>query len=384
VKSSHLSRRVARHLLLGGLSVCTGLPAACARNSTVLVASVPGRADGAAPDSTHRAATGPGWRIETREHLDLWLHGFAMLQNDSSLVPYYRLDYATEVRQARGAATSLLDTNAPQLRARLAANPALVSAQFLALYFASWEDLRRGCDRFLRDGGDVARAGDNETARMYATLRTYFPTAADRDWLQLFVRSLDDERARFFRAWWLQQQQLRASARARVESLWRDTYRAPFARFMNNALEREGVILLSVPLAGEGRTLSLGPRDSFIAVEFPRAGDDPREALFAVAHEAVGAVATTSVRDNSSPSDERSGDVAKWSTLAAVRGGAMLLQRVAPDMVEGYERYYLSLARQPPASAAAELGSQFARIFPLPDPILAALQRQIDIVLNGI
>lgn len=369
---------------IAALASCVVALAGCASSGPVTVTAVPARADtaGVAGGTQEGARTASGWRIDTREHVDLWLHGFALLQDDSSLVPYFRLGYGAALRQVRPAAGRLLDANRAQLQRRIAANANLTSAQFLALYFASWDDLRRGVDRFIRDGGDVRAARSQEELRMYATLRTYFPTGEDRDWLRLFVQSLDDERQRFYHAYWLQEQQRRASQRAAVEAMWTGTYGPAFARFMRNSMQREGKVLLSLPLGGEGRTLSVGQRDNFVTVNFPAPGEDPLEAMYVIAHEVVGAVATAAVRDNSSAADERSGDTARWTTLSAVRGGAMLLEHVAPDLLAGYQRYYLSLARQKPG--AGDPSAAFAATFPLPPQIATALQRQIDVVLGGI
>lgn len=373
-----LDRAALRSLVISLLAAALS---ACAPPSAVTVTSVPATAR----PSTGAARTGAreenGWRIETREHVDLWLHGFAMLQDDSSLVPYFRLGYRSELLKLRSAG-GLLDTNRDRLQRRVAENPNLTSAQFLALYFASWDDLRRGSERFLRVDGNIDAAENQQEVRMFATLRTYFPAALDREWLRILVSSLDDERQRFFHSWWIQQQQSRASVRGSIESMWRGTYRAAFARFMNNSMQRDGAILLSLPLGGEGRTLAVGGRDNFVSVTLPKSGEDPREAIYVVAHEVVGNVATAAVRDNSSAADQRSGETGKWSTLAAVRGGAMLLERIAPDLVDGYLRYYLALARAAPA--AGDLRARFNSTFPLPDAIRDALQRDIAAVLGGI
>lgn len=381
--SRSVARRAARAGCLGLLATSAG---ACASSGPITVTAVPApRADTSATASAAGAQASrevSGWRIDTKEHVDLWLHSFAMLQDDSSLVPYFRLGYGTALLSVRPATGGQLDANRPQLQRRLSENANLTSAQFLALYFASWDDLRRGADRFIRDGGDVRAARTQEELRMYATLRTYFPTTEDREWLRLFVQSLDDERTRFFRGYWIQQQQRRASMRASIESLWTGTYGPAFTRFMRNSMQRDGSILLSLPLAGEGRTLSVGQRDNFVTVTFPAEGEDPRDALYVVAHEVVGTVATAAVRDNASAAEDRSGETAKWTTLAAVRGGAMLLERIAPELLAGYQRYYLTLARQKPG--AGDLSAPFAATFPLPPQIATALQRQIDVVLGGI
>ena len=119
----------------------------------------------------------------------------------------------------------------------------------------------------------------------------------------------------------------------------------------------------------------------FVAVPAPAPDGDARDALYVMAHEVVGTLSNQVVRDHTSPAQQQSGETARLETLAAVRAGALLLERIAPDLADGYRRYYLVSARQRPA---VELAAQFDRIFPLPRPLLDALVRQVDLVLNGI
>lgn len=358
--------------------------AAC-HSGPVLVTSVPATAPPTTtvPAVEREGRPVSGWRIATREHVDLWLHGFAMLQADSSLVPYFRLDYRDMASGARrqGAVTSLFDANQGRLRQRVAENPALTSAQFVALYFATWDDLREGVERFLRDDGNINAARTTEARRMYATLATYFPSSADREWVRSFVQSLEDERTRFFASWWRQQQQQRGSVHAAIESQWNAGAGLALGRFLTASNQRRGTILLSIPLGGEGRTLNVGRGDNFMAVTFPLPGEDARDALYVMAHEAVGTTSNQVVRDNSSAADERSGESARWQSLAAVRGGAILLDRVAPELADGYRRYYLRLARQP---LTGDIAQRFAATYVIPDAIRVALERQIALILGGI
>ncbi|MEO6446424.1 MAG: hypothetical protein ABIP66_14835 [Gemmatimonadaceae bacterium] len=371
------------HRRHGAVAALLVLLSGCAQRKTVTVVAVPdttSRGVGVEDrGSQNQAAT--NWRVDTREHVDLWLHGFAMLQNDASLVPYFRLGYRASLASVRATGASQLDANRQQLQQRVTENLNLVSAQFLALYFASWDDMRQGVARFLGDGGEIRAARNNEEVRMYATLRTYFPSAADRDWLRLFMSALEDERSRFYRSYWLQQQQLHAGMRSQVMALWTGTYREAFGRFMRHTMPRQGLVLLSLPLGGEGRTLSVGQGDNFITVNLPPPGGDGREAMYVVAHEIVGSTSAAAVRDNASAADERSGETAKWITLAAVRGGAILLERVAPELLDGYHRYYLRVARADPGNDAR---AAFLATFPLPATIAGALERQIDGALGGI
>jgi hypothetical protein len=110
--------------------------------------------------------------------------------------------------------------------------------------------------------------------------------------------------------------------------------------------------------------------------------DAAPDVLFAVAHEAVASVVDGVIRDNTTPAEQRSGATAGYVGNGAVRGGALLLQRVAPDLVPAYMRYYLGTAGL--TSIAGDPATTFASTFPLPQQILDAIGREIDVVLGGI
>ena len=51
------------------------------------------------------------WPVRTREHVDLWLHAYAMLATDSTLIPYFRRGYRDQMialRRQRGVAGAKL------------------------------------------------------------------------------------------------------------------------------------------------------------------------------------------------------------------------------------------------------------------------------------
>jgi hypothetical protein len=63
----------------------------------------------------------------------------------------------------------------------------------------------------------------------------------------------------------------------------------------------------------------------------------------------------------------------------------MLLAAVAPELLDGYRRYYLAQAGvRPDAADTASRLRAFDRTFALPPVIREAVQRQVDIVLSGI
>ena len=216
---------------------------------------------------------------------------------------------------------------------------------------------------------------------MIAMLAGYFPLPADRDWARLYVQSLRDENSRFYRSYWDQQQRERATVVTAVSRQWQNDWKPRFQRFLNNTGQNGGEIILALPLNGEGRTLSSGKIENSIAVTFPSREADAAEAIYVIAHEIVGQITATAVRDNVTPNDARMGLADRYIAVGAVRAGAMLLQHVAPELLDGYARYYLR-------SAGGTIGSNpvvsMTQTFGLPNANRDAIARQIEIVLQGI
>ncbi len=329
------------------------------------------------------SASGAVWPIKTREHVDLWLHGFAMLQEDTTFVPFFRRGYSSDmiVLKNRANVVSQLDANRDRLRARFGANAQLINAQFLPLSFSSWNEIVEVVNFFVRADGDPRAASSQMQANAIAFLAAYFPSAADRDWLRLFVTSLGDERAKFYQSYWAQQQREKRNVLDEVDVLWQGTYRPRIQRFLNNTQQAAGDIILSLPLNGEGRSQTSGKQANVMTVTFPDRPADAMEAIYVIAHEAVGTLANTAVIDNITPEQRRTGLGDRYTSAAAVRAGAMLLQRTSPEALDGYMRYYLRSVNR---SVGSNLTTSFNTAFSLPDTIRDALNRQLDVVLGGI
>lgn len=321
------------------------------------------------------------WSVGTAEHVDSWLHAFALISTDTTRVPLYRRGYRDSLMTVRSRANVLtaLDGNRAALAARLAESPAYLQAQFFPFEFGSWEELRGAAEQFLQFQGNPGRAPDQNTANRIALFASVFTTAADREWLRLFLASAIDERARFFAAEHARARTERAATVAAVSALWQDSYRARFERFLTNTSQRNGELLLSLPLGGEGRTTSSSGRGALVAVTWPARADDAREAILVMAHEITGSLVGGVVSDNTTPAEKREGVSDRYVSAGQVRAGAMLLEKVAPELVEPYTRYYLQQAGSTERGTAA-----FGRVFALPQGIVDGLMRQIEIVLGGI
>jgi len=342
----------------------------------------------AAPAASASAQVGtqphPGWQVRTAEHVDLWLHGFALLTSDTGHVPFFARGYKQEVtalKRQKNVVTQL-DANRQQLSARFVANPALTNGQFLAMYFPSFQEIVNATDLFIRSSGNPRAASDPQVQQEIAILAATFSSPADRDWLRLFVQSLQDENTKFFHAYWTSEQQTRGAAFAQFNQLWVSQYYPKLTRFLNNTQQSGGDLLLSIPLGGEGRTINEGKESNVIAVEYPKTVEAAVDPLYAFVHEAVAQLVGEAITDNTTPAEQRSGATIGYQGNGAVRAGAVLLQRVAPELVAGYMQFYLQTLGKP--VPAGDASAAFSAAFPIPQAILTAVTKQIDVVLGGI
>jgi hypothetical protein len=321
------------------------------------------------------------WPVITRNHVDLWLHGYAMLLADTSKVPVFRRGYRDRVQAVKNQRniTTLLDANRSRLQARFALSPSLFNGQFAPMYFASFAQMQEVIALFLRAEGNPGATNDPTLRQYFAVLASSFPVPADREWLRIFTESLEDERRRFYQDYWTSEHGARLNLVRATDSLWQGTYRAKLQRFLNNTQQLNGEFILGLTLGGEGRTVNFSSRQNAVAATMPE--QDPREAIYVLAHEVVGSIVSTAVNDNTTPTDQRAGVAGGYVTTGQVRAGAMLLQRVAPELVAGYTRYYLMQAGQ---STSGDISARLASVFSLPEPIRAAIDRQLEVVLGGI
>lgn len=339
-----------------------------------------GTAATAAPAPSHNQP----WPIKTRQHLDTWLHGFAMLEDDTARVPFFRRGYRdqlTVIKNQQNVHTAL-DANREKLRAGLAAHPELINAQFFPFQVTSWEETRQFVDYFLRAEGDPRRAGNQQVAQMIAIVAQYFPSAADREWLQLFMSSLEDERTQFYNLYWINTQRQRASVLAATDSLWQLQVRPKLQGYARSNQLANGDLILSLPLGGEGRTQLGNSARNVVAVTFPETREHAADAVFAFVHEIALPLATTVVSDNVTPTERRTGVADRYLSSAVVYGGYLVFRKSLPDMAEDYARFYLRTAGLPAPATGA--GAALEREFALPQAMREALQRQIDITLGGI
>lgn len=365
-------------------AILIGATGACATATPVGAPTVPAPPR---PETSSSAGVLPPtvrWPVRTADHIDLWLHAFSLISEDTALVRLYRRGYRDSLvvyKNQRNVLTAL-DANRVTLVKRLTAAGGYLPAQFLPFEFSSWDTMRVAIERYLQFDGDPRRAPDREVQAQIALIASMFPAPADREWLRLFLAAVIDERDRFFGAEYSRLVRTRAGVITSVDSLWQQVYRAKFERYLNNTSQRQGDLLMSIPIGGEGRT-AIGPnRQTIVAVTFPARSADAVEVLYVFAHEVTGSLVGGVVSDNTTPAEQRAGVADRYVSVGQVQGGALLLATIAPELRDGYVRYYLEQAgvRWDRVTANA----QFDRTYALPMAIREALQRQLDIVLSGI
>jgi hypothetical protein len=324
------------------------------------------------------------WPVKARPHVDLWLHGYALLMEDTAQVPLFDRGYRERVTVAKNTRNLYtgFDSASRQLRTTLRARPGLEGAQFLALYFGSWDELQQAMGYFLKAEGDPARASNREVQGIVAFLAQQFPRAEDRDWARRFVAALESERSTFFHDWWLAESRRRSAGLTAGDSLWQSVWRPRLQPFLNATQQQNGDLIPSLVLGGEGRAVPAGKQASQYAVHWPTAADSAEALLFTFVHEAAGAVVQVAVTDHLTPAQQRAGAGARLSTIGLVRGGALLVSRIDPALGERYARFYLAQAGVTvPASGAL---AALAEAFPMPEEMLASMRRQIDLAFGGI
>jgi hypothetical protein len=343
---------------------------------------------GGVPETMPSPSSSPnapvGWPVRTAEYFDLWLHGYAMIMNDTAKVPLFDRGYRDRMMERRRTAnvTTALDANMQTLRDGLYKSPGVEGGQFAIFNFASLDELVRVSRQFIQGEGSPQTVNDPTTQQLFLTLRNYFRTVADREWLRLFVESIQDENTKFYQSYWNAQQADRAAARNAVTNAWNNTYKAKFQRYLRNERLVDGTFILSLPIGGEGRTMIDPAQGNAVAAHFPMSTSDEMAAIYVLAHEITGKAAERAIEDNLTPAQAREGGSAKLIPIGAVRAGAILLQRVAPELLQGYQRFYL---RQATGTApTGDPNAAFIAAFSLPQAVADGLARQIDLVLAGI
>jgi len=315
------------------------------------------------------------WPIKTREHVDLWLTGFAELNTDTTAkVPVYRHDYLDQLALAQNQQSILtaLDSVHDGLQARWDQTPKLAEARALALDAGTWDEMQSAIDLYLHPPTDSKKNKKAIVPDVESHLADYFSSTSDREWLLNFAKGLNGARTQFYHGWWVAEERRRRPVLVAADSLWRLT-EPKLDHFLAATHQPTGEIILSLPVDGAGVTYKEPNGRTSLAAPFPDSVADAAQVIYVVAHVAARAVGEDALAAATTISQRRNGIGEQYTEALSVRGGYMLLSKAAPELADGYARYYLRTSRA---------GTDLATAFPLPDAIRDALSHQIDLEMK--
>ena len=313
-----------------------------------------------APVTTTAQRDAPHWLVRRDAFAELWYHGLATVgADDYGPLPLYSASYARTVREAKRARGLItrLDSLAPTLRAVFAGDSSFDALHFVPLYFVGTEPgVALTALREALAGNRAGSAVPLPLAARAAAVAHSIPGTRHRQALLTFVDALAVEWRTVVRdepATW----QPSARTLDELQRAWDSRFSMPLSSYLAAGERSRGTIVVVPALGREGRVVSLRADVSVVMVSAdPVAGVDDaplfaavRELAFALLDE-VPPVRLTAGHSRLAAERERE--------VAAVRGGAMLLEAVAPSLAPSYRRVFM-------AGAAGQRNSSFEREYPL-------------------
>jgi hypothetical protein len=311
----------------------------------------------------------PHWVVRRDAFAELWYHGLATVgADDYGPLPLYSAAHvrtARDAKRARGLTTPL-DSSAHTLRAVFASDSSFDALHFVPLYFVGVEPgaALTALHEALTSRQATSTVPLALAARAAAVARS-IPGARNRQALLTFVDALAVEWltvVRDERAMWPPSTRMLLD----LQRAWDARFAKPLSSYLAAGGRSRGTIVVVPALGGEGRIVSLRGGNSVVMVSAdPVAGLDDaplfaavRELSFSLLDELPPARLTAG-RDRLAAERERE--------VAAVRGGALLLEAVAPSLAPSYRRVFMG-------RMAGERNSTFEREYPLHPRAEAALR----------
>lgn len=330
-----------------------------------------------------------GWRVGTAEHIALWYHALALTlapveRADSFAVPRFAPGYAdsaTAIKRRRGVEPTPLDERAAEF-GRIFQQDGYQGLQFVPLYFQNSEALFSGIDLWSQVGGDPRRVGSAAGAQVVAFLTRLFPRAAQRRAVIEWAGLVREEQQRFYTAYWQERGAALQTVVATVQGDW-DALAPALSNYLDYMRLQRGEIFLVPALGPEGRMVTRGTAAPRVAVLAPPVNRH-EDAVWSFIHELLYPLVGEVIRDYVAPARLREIGEESLTSRSAVRGGAILLDRAAPERAPRYRRYFLEAAGHQVPSGASELNEAFVRAFPLPPELEQGLETAVTQALAGI
>jgi len=338
------------------------------------------------------AATSPGlaqsqsqapstnWRAILLPQVDLWYHGLATarfqgLGSDDFYDPAYSVDLR-DAKQKAGVLPTRLDDQASAFGSAFAQDSAFEVFHFVPLYYAAAPvDPMLASLEIVSDsegnpdvGDPLAQFGASAVA---GTLSRPDQRAILGDW----VAALEAEWSDFYAEFWRNRAIAHGPTLQAIQTEWNEAFAPALAPFLQANWLDNGVLVLSDPVGEEGRIFEGDPTnrsDNIVVVGFdPEAS--PRAPLFAAVRELCFPVVREVLAE--APQQDRAA-AATRSSHAAVRCGAELLDRFAPDLGAEYRSWFTPAATGSPA----DVHTAFERKYAIDAAVSAAIQEKLGAI----
>lgn len=333
--------------------------------------------------ATFHAAAPGSWRVQSAASSDLWFHAMAVIGYEGpGPLPMYDREYTRQVLDAKrrsGVYPTLLDRKATALRNAFYRDSAFEVLHFLPLYFLALD-----ADAFLdavraitRQDSRALNALDPTTRNAVTALGSVLTTRRERDVLGDFLDALQEERRVFYDDYERESSRSRGQQITRAEQYWNASLAPALAHYLARSHFRNGLILVSPALGAEGRFVNprrAEERGAVIAVGLPASAlteytfalSAVRELCFPLVHEVI-------ERDAGRPENRVAAE--RLSSVAAVRCGALAVERYSPELSTAYQSQFLRAVGSP--SSGVNIDAAFTRAFFLPPAIEASLRRAV-------
>ncbi|MEN8144700.1 MAG: hypothetical protein ABFS14_07070 [Gemmatimonadota bacterium] len=321
------------------------------------------------------------WRVIVLPQVDLWYHGLATA-GLQGLGPYplYEPGYAARLKVSKAeaqTAPTALEDRVVGFGSSFATDPAFEVFHFVPLYFASSavEPMLGALD--VVGGAEGAPAAVDVMARFGASaVAGAIPRTDQRATLADWTAALRAEWDGFFADYWRELAVRNASHLQSIQAEWNDQFAPRLAAYLTEYRLDGGVLVLSDPVGPEGRIFEGDPgnrSDNIVVVGFDE-GAGPRAPLYAAVRELCFPLVREILAGQPAAANRASS--ASRSSTAAVRCGAFVLDRFAPDLAPGYRSSFTPGASGAPAHVTAA----FDRKYAMDAALGAALQNRLGAI----
>jgi hypothetical protein len=231
----------------------------------------------------------------------------------------------------------------------------------------------------------IPRAPSPNTAFGLAAVGSVLTTQSQRTVLGEFVAALEAEWDLFFGDWWQEGSGSRAQIRDSLRRSWAEDYGPALASILQKMGMSGGVVALVPAIGPEGRIFggtSENTTDNVLVVSAPTDPERSVEAVYSMLRE-VSFPMVRRVMEQGGRVVGNQTEEERLASTAAIRSGALILEKYRPNDLMDYQRFFLTQAgRQIPMGEATE--GPFREVFPLDGGIEQALREEIfTMATNG-